>query len=154
MDVRLVSYSRPTEEFAADGIEDAQDLVAFCARVSNPANQLNTETSERLIRYLIRHQHWSQPVLRSPLHAISRGRSSGTGASRSKSSHSAMPILQELLRLMSETPDCRTPKIDKTVSHWISEIQTTENLLVYGKSGNKLLLNWLEKPTLGLLLMA
>ena len=59
MHVRLVSYSRPTEEFATDGIEDAQDLVAFCARVSNPANQLNTETSERLIRYLIRHQHWS-----------------------------------------------------------------------------------------------
>jgi len=41
------------------GIQDAQELVAFCARVSNPANQLNTETSERLIRYLIRHQHWS-----------------------------------------------------------------------------------------------
>jgi len=41
------------------GLEDAQDLVAFCARVSNPANQLNTETSERLIRYLIQHQHWS-----------------------------------------------------------------------------------------------
>jgi len=59
MHVRLVSYSRPTEEFADNGIEDAQDLVAFCARVSNPANQFNTETSERLIQYLIRHQHWS-----------------------------------------------------------------------------------------------
>jgi thymidylate synthase (FAD) len=59
MDVRLVSYSRSTEEFAEHGITDAQDLVAFCARVSNPSNQFNTETSERLIRYLIRHQHWS-----------------------------------------------------------------------------------------------
>jgi thymidylate synthase (FAD) len=59
MHVRLVSYSRPTEEFAEHGIEDAQDLVAFCARVSNPANQYNTETSERLIRYLIQNQHWS-----------------------------------------------------------------------------------------------
>ena len=59
MHVRLVSYSRPTEAFAADGITDAQDLVAFCARVSNPSNQLNTQTSERLIRYLIQHQHWS-----------------------------------------------------------------------------------------------
>jgi thymidylate synthase (FAD) len=59
MHVRLVSYSGPTEEFADMGITDAQDLVAFCARVSNPANQFNTETSERLIRYLIRHQHWS-----------------------------------------------------------------------------------------------
>jgi len=41
------------------GIDDAQELIAYCARVSNPSNQLNTETSERLIRYLIRHQHWS-----------------------------------------------------------------------------------------------
>jgi thymidylate synthase (FAD) len=41
------------------GIADAQDLIAFCARVSNPANQFNNETSDRLIRYLINHQHWS-----------------------------------------------------------------------------------------------
>ena len=59
MDVRLVSYSRPSEEFSRLGIEDAQELIAFCARVSNPSNQFNSETSERLIRYLIRHQHWS-----------------------------------------------------------------------------------------------
>ena len=59
MHVRLVSHSQPTPEFADLGIEDAQELIAYCARVSNPANQLNTETSERLIRYLIRHQHWS-----------------------------------------------------------------------------------------------
>jgi len=59
MNVKLVSYSQPTEEFAAQGIRDAQELIAYCARVSNPANQFNTETSDRLIRYLIRHQHWS-----------------------------------------------------------------------------------------------
>lgn len=59
MNVKLVSYSQPTEEFRSHGIEDAQDLVAFCARVSNPSNQFNTETSERLIKYLVKHQHWS-----------------------------------------------------------------------------------------------
>ena len=59
MHVRLVSYSRPTEEFEQHGIADAQELIAYCARVSNPSNQLNKDTSERLIRYLIRHQHWS-----------------------------------------------------------------------------------------------
>lgn len=59
MDVKLVSYSQPTAEFAAQGIGDAQELIAYCARVSNPANQFNTETSDRLIRYLIRHKHWS-----------------------------------------------------------------------------------------------
>ena len=59
MNVRLVSYSQPTEEFNSLGITDAQELIAYCARVSNPANQFNTETSDRLIRYLVRHQHWS-----------------------------------------------------------------------------------------------
>lgn len=59
MDVRLLSYSNPTKEFADLGITDAQELIAYCARVSNPANQLNTETSEKLIRYLIKHSHWS-----------------------------------------------------------------------------------------------
>jgi thymidylate synthase (FAD) len=41
------------------GVDDALDLIAYCARVSNPSNQMNTETSERLIRYLIKHKHWS-----------------------------------------------------------------------------------------------
>lgn len=59
MDVRLVSYSQPTAEFADMGIDDAQELIAYCARVSNPSNQFNTETSEKLIRYLVKHAHWS-----------------------------------------------------------------------------------------------
>ena len=59
MNVQLVSYSQPTEDFRAQGIDDAQELIAFCARVSNPSNQFNNETSEKLIRYLVRHQHWS-----------------------------------------------------------------------------------------------
>jgi len=59
MNVKLVSYSQPTTEFINQGIENVQDLIAFCARVSNPSNQLNTETSDKLIRYLIKHAHWS-----------------------------------------------------------------------------------------------
>ena len=59
MHVRLLSYSQPTQEFADLGIQDAQELIAYCARVSNPSNQLNTETSDKLIRYLVKHQHWS-----------------------------------------------------------------------------------------------
>ena len=59
MNVKLLSYSQPTEEFASQGIADAQELIAYCARVSNPSNQLNTDTSEKLIRYLIKHAHWS-----------------------------------------------------------------------------------------------
>jgi len=59
MNVKLLSYSQPTEEFASLGIDDAQELIAYCARVSNPANQFNTETADKLIRYLVKHQHWS-----------------------------------------------------------------------------------------------
>jgi len=58
MQVKLVSYSKPTEDYK-DNLENVQDLIAFCARVSNPSNQMNKETNERLIKYLIKHQHWS-----------------------------------------------------------------------------------------------
>tara|TARA_B100000683_G_scaffold270224_1_gene308713 strand:+ start:291 stop:956 length:666 start_codon:yes stop_codon:yes gene_type:complete len=59
MQVKLVSFSKPASEYEAEGIDDVQELIAFCARVSNPTAQINTDTSERLIRYLIKHQHWS-----------------------------------------------------------------------------------------------
>ena len=57
--VKLISYSKPSRELVNDGLYDVQELIAFCARVSNPANQFNTETSEKLIKYLVKHQHWS-----------------------------------------------------------------------------------------------
>jgi thymidylate synthase (FAD) len=59
MKVKLISYSRPTRDLVSEGLYDIQELVAYCARVSNPSNQLNSETSEKLIKYLIKHQHWS-----------------------------------------------------------------------------------------------
>jgi len=59
MKVRLVSYSQPAEEILDEGLTDAEDLIAFCARVSNPTNQFNSETSEKLLRYLAKHAHWS-----------------------------------------------------------------------------------------------
>ena len=59
MKVKLISYSTPNEDISKEGIKDAQELVAYCARVSNPSNQLNTETSEKLINYLIKNSHWS-----------------------------------------------------------------------------------------------
>ena len=59
MNVKLISSSKPVEELVADGVEDLQDLIAFCAKVSNPGAQINNETSERLLAYLIKHKHWS-----------------------------------------------------------------------------------------------
>jgi len=57
--VKLVSYSKPSDDFEAEGLENVQDLIAFCARVSNPSNQMNKETAEKLIGYLIKWGHWS-----------------------------------------------------------------------------------------------
>ena len=59
MKVKLVSWSTPSKEMVADGVENVQDLIAFCARVSNPSNQNNKATSEKLINYLVKHKHWS-----------------------------------------------------------------------------------------------
>ena len=55
MKIELISYSQPESYFA----ENMTELVAFCARVSNPANQNNKDTAEKLIRYLVKNQHWS-----------------------------------------------------------------------------------------------
>tara|TARA_Y100000389_G_scaffold57095_1_gene53007 strand:+ start:1523 stop:2185 length:663 start_codon:yes stop_codon:yes gene_type:complete len=57
MKVKLISYSKAPEDFG--DLSDLQELVAYCARVSNPSNQMNKETSEKLIKYLIKHAHWS-----------------------------------------------------------------------------------------------
>ena len=57
--VKLISSSKPSKELILEGLYDAQELIAYCARVSNPSNQLNTGSSDKLIKYLIKHQHWS-----------------------------------------------------------------------------------------------
>ena len=63
MKVRLISYSKLSDLFIDyeddKTTSDLQEIVAFCARVSNPGNQINSKTSEKLIRYLIKHGHWS-----------------------------------------------------------------------------------------------
>ena len=58
MKVNLVSYSDAAGTMPAN-IDSIKDLVAYCARVSNPSNQANTETSSKLLKYLIKHKHWS-----------------------------------------------------------------------------------------------
>ena len=54
--VKLISHSKAPEDL---GLDNCQELIAYCARVSNPSNQMNSETSEKLIKYLIKHAHWS-----------------------------------------------------------------------------------------------
>jgi len=59
MKVKLISYSKPSDELIQSDILSIKDLISFCSRVSNPSNQYNTETADKLISYLIKHQHWS-----------------------------------------------------------------------------------------------
>ncbi len=64
MHANLISYSQPSGrihsgEPAYKGLENIQDLIAYCARVSNPSNQANTKTTSKLLDYLIKHKHWS-----------------------------------------------------------------------------------------------
>ena len=64
MHAKLISYSQPSSrihagELAAQGLDNIQDLIAYAARVSNPANQANTKTTPKLLDYLIKHKHWS-----------------------------------------------------------------------------------------------
>lgn len=59
MKVKLVSFSKPSRGMYDEGVVDAQELIAFCARVSNPSNQYNSATADKLIKYLIKHKHFS-----------------------------------------------------------------------------------------------
>jgi thymidylate synthase (FAD) len=59
MNVELKSLTVPMQELQDKGIKSAEDFIVYCARVSNPSNQFNSETGERLINYCIKHQHWS-----------------------------------------------------------------------------------------------
>jgi thymidylate synthase (FAD) len=59
MQVKMVSYTLPVIDTLADTTDGVTDLIAYCARVSNPSNQMNTDTADKLIAYLIKHKHWS-----------------------------------------------------------------------------------------------
>jgi thymidylate synthase (FAD) len=59
VNVKLISYSQPSQELIDQDLDDVQDLIAYCARVSNPNNQYNTETSTKLLNFLAKHAHWS-----------------------------------------------------------------------------------------------
>jgi thymidylate synthase (FAD) len=59
MKVKLISSSKPSRAMYDEGLLDVQELIAFCARVSNPSNQFNMDTADKLIRYLVKHKHWS-----------------------------------------------------------------------------------------------
>lgn len=84
--VNLVAYTQPNPDFNfSNKLEDAQDLIAYCARVSNPESQVNNESSERLINYLIKHKHWSPLEMVNVLLEINTTRDIGRQIIRHKS---------------------------------------------------------------------
>ncbi len=83
MQVKLISHSTAP---AGTDLDNVQDLIAYCAKVSNPSNQINKETSEKLISYLIKHNHWS-PLGRESHLSGSYGRRKQCGGDRVCSSH-------------------------------------------------------------------
>lgn len=89
--VELVAYTKPNQEFidklgqSAKSINTVQELIAFCARVSNPGNQLNTLTSEKLINTLIQYQHWSPLEMADVVLQIDTARDIGRQIIRHKS---------------------------------------------------------------------
>ena len=85
MTAKLISYSKPSDSLLEMGITDAKELVAFCARVSNPGNQLNVETSDKLIKYLIKHKHWSPLEMASACIEITTTRDIGRQILRHRS---------------------------------------------------------------------
>ena len=92
MNVRLVSHSQSTQEFVDSGIANAQELIVFCAQVSDPANQFNTETSERLMQYLIKYAHWEPLDKVSACVEITTTRSIARQILRHRSEHYARAI--------------------------------------------------------------
>jgi len=154
MNVKLVSYSQPTAEFAGLGVDDAQELIAYCARVSNPSNQLNTETSEKLIRYLVKHAHWSPLEMVSACVEITTTRDIARQILR----HRSFSFQEFSQRYADPTKDLnfitREARLQDTRNRQNSvELDmavSRESLHVYGKKNNRLLLEPLEKPTLGL----
>lgn len=59
MKTKLISYSKPSREMYDEGLYDVQELIAYCAKVSNPSGQMNLATADKLLKYLIKHKHWS-----------------------------------------------------------------------------------------------
>lgn len=59
MKVRLISHTTPAEELILEGLTLPNELIAYCARISNPSNQMNHQTADKLINYLMAHKHFS-----------------------------------------------------------------------------------------------
>ena len=112
--VKLISYSKASEfeTYEDGGLLNVQDLIAFCARVSNPSNQMNKETSTKLIKYLIKHKHWSPLEMVSACLEIETTQRycSQIVRHRSLKVHHDMQIPRYARSIYPREPGCKIPK--------------------------------------------
>jgi hypothetical protein len=119
MSVKLINYSQgPMHDIMGVMVPDNMNLldqIAYCARVSNPANQNNTESSEKLVRYLIKNNHWSPLEMVSVCLEIETTRDIVTVHSHSKNFHNVM-LMHPNSVVSSVRHVYKTPRIVKIVS--------------------------------------
>lgn len=103
MKVSLTSITKPV----VDGIETAEDFITYCARVSAPKNQLNIETSPKLLAYLIKHKHWSPFDMVNVCFEIETSRAIGEQILRHQSAK--YQVFSQRYSNVEELADCQQP---------------------------------------------
>ena len=144
MKVRLISYSKPHENIQAEGLESVQDLIAFCARVSNPSNQLNTQTSQKLINYLVKHKHWSPLEMASVCMEVETTRD----IARQMLRHRSFSFQEFSQRYADPTQDLdfviREARLQDEKNRQNSVETTDAELQVWWDAQQKFLINWVK----------
>ena len=144
MKVRLISYSKPHENIQAEGLESVQDLIAFCARVSNPSNQLNTETSQKLINYLVKHKHWSPLEMASVCMEVETTRD----IARQMLRHRSFSFQEFSQRYADPTQDLdfvvREARLQDTKNRQNSVETSDAELQAWWDAQQKFLINWVK----------
>lgn len=108
MKVKLIATTQPR----IDGIATAEDLVVYCARVSNPNNQLNTDTGAKLLRYCVQHGHWSVFEQASMTVEITTSRAISAQILRHRSFH-----FQEFSQRYAEVPQAEPVQLRKQAAN-------------------------------------
>ena len=144
MKVRLISYSKPHENIQAEGLKSVQDLIAFCARVSNPSNQLNTQTSQKLINYLVKHKHWSPLEMASVCMEVETTRD----IARQMLRHRSFSFQEFSQRYADPTQDLdfviREARLQDEKNRQNSVETTDAELQVWWDAQQKFLINWVK----------
>ena len=113
MKVKLVSYTQPSQELQDLGVKDFSDIIVYCARVSNPANQANMETGEKLLKYLVAKSHWSPFEMTNICVEIETTRDIARQILRHRS-FSFSELSQRYSKILTQEPTIRDARLQDT----------------------------------------